>query len=253
MNEKYLKNINDEFLRRKIKNPRYSMRKFAIDAGFTQAYFSMLFSGKRELTLDNYAAICKKLSLPFDSDRSESLAKNPKVKKCKIGDYTSPEFIEVDAEKFKLAWFDLMIADLSLLPTFKPDVKWVSKTLKLKMEDVISSFERLTELGILEEKGNGYSKKYGKIHLKPGKSLDFIREYHRNMIRLAGEALQETSEDAFKQRYISGASFNVSKKDAQKMKKKCENFIEELVDDFSKNETSDCVYQINLQLFPLSK
>ena len=72
------------------------------------------------------------------------------------------------------------------------------------------------------------------------------------MIRLAGEALQETSEDAFKQRYISGASFNVSKKDAQKMKKKCENFIEELVDDFSKNETSDCVYQINLQLFPLS-
>ncbi len=77
-----------------------------------------------------------------------------------------------------------------------------------------------------------------------------IRNYHKKMIELAGKSVEEIPVD---KRNISGITSKVSQQGYVKITNRIAEFREELMQMIYEDEDVDQVYQINFQIFPVSK
>ena len=77
-----------------------------------------------------------------------------------------------------------------------------------------------------------------------------VKNYHRNVIKLAGEAIERFEKP---QRDIRSVTVGLSEEGFDEVKKRLESFWKELLDFSAGEKNIKKVYQINMQLFPLSK
>ncbi len=246
--------LQNEFKRRKKVNSRYSIRLFAKECGVSAAFMSYFLRGKRSLSYDQYIEVNRKLKLP-----DEQTAPPPPTTTLKndrhLGQYKSTEFVEypVQENSESITWMDLIISDLTGVHRFKNDVVWIGKTLGIPPHLVTDSIEKLIRLKILEVHGEKLKKTRKKIYLSTDKSVQNVRDYHRELITRALQQLDKTDSQSFENRLITGASFTLSPKVLTEIKKRMNNFTQEIVDLASKSEPQASLYQLNLQLFPLFK
>jgi uncharacterized protein (TIGR02147 family) len=256
------------FLERKKRNAAYSTRAFARDLGMSQALVSLVMNGKRPLTVKQAAQISVLLS--FSQEQSErfldstllALPENSKAlsrlrrerKYSPVGATAAPAFKDYDIERFKAIsqWYHLSILDLVSTRDFRDDTSWIARRLGISRIEVTDAIARLLDLGLLERREGRLVKSESKIYFATQRSEAAIRSHHRQMIGKAIDQLSLTDPASFEARSISGMTMSIPKSTLPLAFEKIEQFQKELAALLCKGEAEE-VYQLNVQLFPLTK
>ena len=256
--------LREELFKRKEKNPSYSIRAFARDLGMSQPLLTWVLSEKRPLTLKQAYKIVTLLGFTPDQENkflelvSVQIAGNPSLSKkmAQARNTRDATFtpIHLELEKFRLIsrWYHLAILNLSTLKNFKSDPAWISNALGISSNEARDAVYRLKRLGYLkEEKG---SLTASKLHLKidPGTSTQAVRAYHEEMTEKAAEELKKTDPQSFEKRDITSISLAVDSNRIPEAKEFLAWVRDEMRRRFTTGEI-DSVYQLNLQLFPITK
>jgi uncharacterized protein (TIGR02147 family) len=241
------------FLDRKAKNGAYSTRAFARDIGMSQSLLSRVMSGKRPLTLKQITGIAILLNLgPEETQRLQEntlywLPKNAKVSRMlrekmrKNGSAAGPlkPFFDYDEEIFRTIaqWYHYAILELSETQNFKDDPNWIARRLGISPVEALDARNRLLSIGLLRKTESRILKTHHKFYVQTKRSTQAIRSFHKK---------------SFKKRDISGITLSVNPKQLAEVRKRIEKFQSELVDLLAQGKCTE-VYQLNVQLFPLTQ
>ena len=240
--EELLKTLSN----RQSNNPAYSIRAFARDLDINPATLSSIINQKRSLTLKTALGLMQNLDW------------SPSIKKKIISHLTNaqePEagktYIEIPETHGELLARWETFAILSFLEI--PPYKFKAREMALKLE--IPFGEVLVCLGILEQ--HGYiQENAGKWSLKQlecrASSSDvpnsFLRQGHR---RKTLRGLQSLEEDPVSVRDFTDITMAIDPKKLPEAKERIREFRRELCTFLEEGKKTQ-VYQMNIQLFPLS-
>lgn len=227
----------------------------------------LIITGKRPLTETVAKKICTILALTGvqrrfflelvkASDWKQSENKNENFdtlinyKLKTIGKDGSKNYTE-----FLSCWYNAVILELLQLPDAKGDLEWISESLypKVSPKKVKKSLILLQNLGFIifdPEKKRFIVKQ---TYFQPEEGTPWIAylNYHSQMIELAKQSIMKMNAD---QRYINSVTVAISEKKKDIFIKKLEElgdqFLSESAADIAKSEE---IFQINFQLFPVSK
>jgi uncharacterized protein (TIGR02147 family) len=144
------------FLQRELawrcaRNPQYSLRAFANYLGTDHATLSQLLRGKRRLTTRALSKLGTRLGLDQPAiaayvvyeEQATHLSANP-VQLAEV------QQLARDAAGLISDWSHLGILELTHLPEFRPDTRWIARVLGITPDEVNLAVTRLVRLGFLE-------------------------------------------------------------------------------------------------------
>lgn len=239
--------LNDEFLRRTKKNPRFSIRAFSQQLEIEPSSLAQILGGKRKLT----QKMCNRLGtkLGFGPLKMRTLMKNAKrLDKS----FTAFNKLEEDAFKVIAEWYYYAILELTYCDEFQGKPLWISRVLGISLAEAIDAIERLKRLNYLEisPEGKWIDRLGDSNNLGNEFKAPAFTEHQRQVLKKALEALDKTSYD---KRVQSSMTVAVSKEKVVEAKSMILNFIEELNDFLKTGPTKDEVYNISVSLYPLTK
>lgn len=244
-------------------NPALSVRAIAKRAGFrSPSTLSMILSGQRTLSLKSAEKIADAITLRgrrrslLLAYARQSSAKTSTERRAaeeavlKIKSISSEFALRPEQFSFLAHWYYPVLCALAGKEGL-PGSDQLAKALGrgLRTSEIDRAIEDLAKLGLLRKNENG---KWVQDHYAlttPDEVRDFAaRKYHRNMNALAGEALDLPLE----KREFNGLTIRISKDQLFDVKEKVRRFRSELNELLSASENSGEVYQVNLQIFPLT-
>jgi uncharacterized protein (TIGR02147 family) len=252
--------LKSEFETRKIKNQFYSIRAFARDLEIPASHLSRILRGQKNLSSDRAEVIAPKIfkqkgkqRLFIETVRSES-AKSQKVRnhseKILSTNMTLTEPTNITDEKifFLKNWYMVAILELShLVKTL--DIPTVCLKLGIDKDQAQTAIDRLLKLGLLQFSNHKLIATETKFVSTTDIPSEAIRSFHKEMITQAIVALDEKP---ITERYITGQTVPIAKKDLQAFKDLILQFQKD-ISQLAKTSTADDVYQMNMQFFSLTK
>lgn len=226
---------------------------------------SMILSGERLPSEQMIKKISKDLKLtPRETRYFKLLVELEKTQKQNIDSGKIQEEIkklnteknsyQIDLKNFTTIseWYYLAIKQLISTPNFIEDEQWIYKRLrkKVSMGQIRLALKDLEDLEIIKRDNTGRLQV-----IKPGliTSNDVpssaIRKHHSGMIELAKTALIEQDVN---ERQINSTTLKVNSADIPEAKKFIFDFIKEFAARFN-CDASENIYQLNVQLFELTK
>ncbi|MFH1761526.1 MAG: DUF4423 domain-containing protein [bacterium] len=168
--------------------------------------------------------------------------------------YNSKAYL-VDANQYEFysRWHYSAIRDLLGINDYKDNYRNIAQALnpRIRTEQAKKAIEILLKLGLIKKDKNGYYKATDKI-ITTGdevKSLN-VKNFQRSMMELAKEALDRHPAN---HRNISTVTFNISKDAFKTIEAELVACRKRILNIVERDENMDRVYQLNLQLFPLSQ
>lgn len=149
-------------------------------------------------------------------------------------------------------WYYFAIREMILLKDFQSDPKWITNkfVFEVEVEDVEQAINELIELGLIQRNEDGTLSNcthgLNTYDEMPSRS---IREFHHQMLDNAHRAIDEID---VSKRYVSALTIPVNSKNLDKLKTFVQKVENEILEMFVE-DNPDCVYQMNLQFFPLTK
>ncbi len=242
--------LKDEFDKRKMKNPNFSVRSFARWLELSPAQVSQVMSGKRPLTLKALEKIDKKLDIsPLEKQSLlESLA-GTSDQGMQGAAASEAVFRTLSEDQFKLMadWYHVAILSLTRLPGAKSDPRWIARKLNISLEEANQALQRLVRLNIIS-----VSPKFRQIG-DPLKVISeipsaAIRRYHKQNLVLASEKIDSVDNSL---RNFESMSIAIDTKDIPKLKKHIDRFLNQM-QKFSEKSKPNHIYHFNLQMFPVT-
>jgi len=261
---KFLKEI---LHKKKEKNPSFSLRAWALQLGLkSHGGLQQILAGKRTVPKKYIPQIVKSFNLSHketvyfetlvDFEKAKTPAEKniyydrlnllrPRKKNLKI--------IEIENYKFFKNPLHSVIRTMIDRRDFKNCAEWIKKHLRIKtsqkeIKDVIA---RLFSLGLVENTGAGLKKTHPRVQNKIDTPCEAVQEYHKYMSLLAAEEVKKQSID---QREYNSFCLNIKEGQIQNAQKKIRSFIDEFISEFEAvKNTSQETYQLNIQLFSLTK
>ena len=245
----------------------FSYRVFARLAGLQSFnYLKLVIDGDRNLSNKMIPLFIKGLQLnkqeadffahlvnfnqaPTAEEKNQHLQKILRVKK-----FREVKEIDVDQYEYFAHWYYSAVRELVSLPGFQEDPQWISEALHGAISPAQSqeAVDRLLRLGLLTRLPTGKLQiQEQTIASAPEiQSLALFR-FHEEMI---GKALNALREQEAHERDISSITLALSEDEIKQMKKMVLQFRRKLLAQFEGRRPSGCrVYQMNVQLFPISK
>ncbi len=219
-----------EFKRRKGANPSYSLRSFSRATKIQPGRLSELLAGKRRLTPKMAKRIAVELgSIPMAQ-----------------GQWTA-----LEEETFSAISDWQHFAILSLLETkdFRENERWIARRLGISVLEARDSLERLIRLGIVERRENKLLPARGGFTTSQYISSAALRRSHRQSLEQAIEALEGVRVE---DRDISSVTMAIDTRKLPQAKRIIRDFRRSLMRLLEAGE-SDEVYNLNIQLIPVSK
>lgn len=258
--------LKDWFAWRKAENPRFSHRLFARLAGQSSpSLLSEVTKGRRNLTPATTAAFCKAMSLSdeeahffellvlldrasSDEDRNEIWASMAATRR-----FHGARRIEGDSFRYLSNWYIPAVRELATCPGFRADPQWISKALRptITLTQARQALDVLQSLGMLQVSDDGSVRVVDATLVTPHEVVGLaVHNYHRSMLSRAGEAIERFRPE---QRHLGGVTVAVPDDMLPKLKTTLAEFQERVLDlcDGAAGQRSR-VYQVGLQLFPLS-
>jgi transcriptional regulator with XRE-family HTH domain len=214
------------------KNPRFSLRAFAIKTGLSPSVLSRVLNGKRNLSLKTMARLSRVLELEF----------NPSV------DEVPSQTLGLETFKVLADWYHFPIIELMRSEDFEGDAAWIAKRLGLPLAIVQAALDRLERLDLVE-RVSGKLKPTTDQFLKTTDDIasDAIRCHHRQMLAKADAALDEDLDS----REFQGINISFNFAELPEAKKMIRDFVKKFNRRFASRKGRD-VYQLNLQFFNLT-
>lgn len=262
----YREYLRAYFDAKKAMSPHFSHRVFAREAGLgSQSYLSMVIERKRNLSMKSLPKFIDGLKLvgrersDFETlvryDQCDDLEEKSRLfsELLKLRADRS-ELFDLERERFEFLsqWHAVAIYVLVGLQGFQHDPEWVSRTLgrKITSAQAKDALALLNRLGLIVENEGVWRQVLGAITVKDNTRAMAVARYHEAHVRLAFEALKKLP---LEQREMAGATISIPASHLDELKEKIRAFRRELNTWSSSFQDSDQVFQVNLQLFPLSE
>lgn len=263
----YRRYLQDWFNWRKARNARFSHRAFMQRAGLSSP--SLLLSvveGKRNLTPATTEAFVRALGLAgeaadffqslVDLGQAEGLDdRNVAWEKVRATRrFREARVVEGASVEYLSCWYYPAIRELAACQGFQADPEWIALTLqpKISVAQARKGLELLQTLGMLQpapEDGRLIPADASIVtpHEVAGMAA---MNYHAGMIGRAAEALTTTPP---RQRHYCAVTVAIPDTLLPKLKQELDRFQERILDMCDSAEgVRSTVYQLNMQLFPLS-
>lgn len=250
-NERMRELLEAEFKKANKRNPSFSMRAFAISLGVIPQELYPFLKGKRNFSSSKIEKVLETMAIEQRvKDEIMGLSSSSNLA---FGVYKSNEekFLLDDVKNSEVIsnWQVIAVYTALDLDNIKFTPKELAEYLLIDIDKVNEALVILIRLGVIEEREGEYVKSgrdFQTASLFPSES---IREHHRQMALKAYNAIDHIH---MKERNFSSIKFCTSRKKLQKANKMLEEFRNFLADYLSSGE-KEVVYNLNLQLFPLSK
>lgn len=261
----YRKFLADWFREKKEVNPLFSHRAFARKAG--QASPSLLLhviEGKRNLTPVTQEAFVKALGLKAEEidffaalvnlEQAETQEERNRAweQVRATRRFREARRLEGESVEYLSAWYYPAVRELALCQGFVADPDWIAATLRprIRPAQAKKAIELLIALGMLKPEGDRLVPSDASIATPHEVAALAAYNYHRGMIERAQDALEAPP----KERHYCALTVAVPESLLPRLKRELDAFQERLLDLCDGNtDPKQRVYQINLQLLPLSQ
>jgi len=260
----------DVFQDRKTVNPRFSLRSWTKKAGLAHAgLLSMVLNGRRKLKPSLVLKLIPTLKLNERERRYleflvlQKNAKSPEERELyqtvlnDLRPKTGEAIYDLSLDRLRVFsnWYSIAIWEMTELSDFRPDPKWISNRLdsKVSISVVLIAIERMIRLGVLKKDSAGkLTKTFSRFETPTDIPSQDLKRLHENFLAKAKNAIHATP---ISRRDITSQTFTLSARNMNKIKNRISQFrieIEELgaMDQHEINDNE--VYQMNIQLFPLT-
>ena len=229
--------LKKEFAKRVQKNPRLSLRAFALSLGIDQSHLSKILAKRVKLSEKMIFHLSSGLGIkPLELDNTSG---------------GSFEFIEDEKFEFISDWIHFAILELMKTKGFRYDLKWMAKRIGVNENAIKVAVERLIKLGVLKQVKKG--------HLTfTHKSLEWNNtaktSYARKMLQK--ELLKKSIEciDAVDIQLRENSSLTVALPVdlIPELKREIIKFKNKINDICESHNSCDEVYQLCISLFPIT-
>jgi uncharacterized protein (TIGR02147 family) len=254
--------LHSELRRRQSQNPRYSLRALARDLRISPAFLSQVLNGRKKLSflrareVTRHSGWNRRISEAFlELAQAESFGESaPSARKRRMALRllgNEQEFAAVPIEMFRLVseWYHFAILELTAMDDLKLTPKLVGRKLGLSERTTRAALENLQRVGLITvDARHGIRKIIGNYSTGDVPSLA-IRQFHRQLLKKASEAIVEQSVE---HRDFSGITMAIDPRKIPKAKKMIKDFRRELMTVLESGERK-AVYHFSAQLFRLDR
>lgn len=257
--------LNDMFNHMKVVNEHFSYRFFSRKAGFASPNFlKLVISEQRNLTNDSVAKVAKGFGLTkkereffedlvFMNQASNHEERNYYYKKMMSGKVdTQARRLEKASYNYFSKWYYLVIRELILFGDHVYTAEQIAGMCDppITPKEAQKALDFLQELDLIYKDDTGrWAQKDKAVTTGPEVQSMIIANYHREMLKLAGESIERHRAD---QRDITALTLSINRSMIPDLKKRIAAFRKELLDIACNTEEIDQVVQVNFQLFPLA-
>jgi uncharacterized protein (TIGR02147 family) len=260
----YLMELTQELKQRN----EYNVRTFASRAGIkTPGYMKMVIDGKRNLTLQTAQKFCRALNISnkekeyFEKLILYNQTSDPDLKKEFFNDlmHLRPRSVDYKDEKNHGRYFSrphyVSIQEMVALKDFKEDPKWIAKRCfpPIRSSEAKEAIETLLKLGLLKrDKNNNLYQTQKVVHTKDRNTqVAETYHYHEAVIDMSRHALGQLAQE---ERNYYALTLPMSKDLFTQTVDKLYAFRDQIIKEVQDYEGDfDEVYQMNFQLFPVTK
>lgn len=256
-----------DFYNEKKKSTRYfSYRYFTLKAGIKSPIFlKQIIEGKRNLTqqmIEKFITalnLNKKESLFFKNLVLFNQAKTAAEKQehysviLSMMDYVNENQLSADQYSYFDNWYISVIRELICLYNFKDNIELIARTVypPVKPGEVKKAICLLLRLKLITKQKDGTYKQTNTAIVSNDAMVALARRsFNSEMLLLARNANETVSPE---ERNISGITMGISRACYEVLLAEMTAFKERIKVIVNQDDESSCVYQFNLQLFPLSK
>ncbi len=236
--------IRQEFLERCKRNPKYSLRSFAIFLGVPVSTLSKIINSKIPLTEKMIIRIGISLSLKLEEIEfyaSKNSGKKPSV-------FFEP--INFDIFTVISDWYYFALLELLNINAMNQSPRFLAKKLGLKETIIRISLERLEKVGLIKKVKNRWKiiKKNNTCILK-NYTNDALK---RLQIQILEKAIESIKQNSIEKRDNTGITMAISKKDIPLAKERIKKFRRQMSQELESAKDLDSVYQLSVSFFPLT-
>lgn len=251
----YLEKLISLYEEKKRLNMRFSKRMFAKHLGLDSSELSAIFKQKRNLPLKKARLVADKLDLsPADSEQFYTSVLSNRKNLSHLRFEKTPDFVEVKENEvgFRIIseWEHYALLELTNVKDFTWDYIWISERLGISLNRVEKVVQNLELANVIKVNSKGsydvHTPQLTTTHDVESKALKLA---HKENCSLAESAIDNV--DLLK-RDLTSITFPMNSHRMPELKKVLKEFRRKILT-LMKDEHSDEVYQLNLQLFPLTQ
>jgi len=257
--------LRDLFNHCKNNNSHFSYRYFARKAGFAGPNFLKLVTdGQRNLTHTSVRKIAKGFKLKkqeseffeylvfMNQARSHEEKNHYYRRMLAVKEYLQNHRIDKAKYDYFSKWYYPAIREVI---TFRksgstPDRIAQQLNPRISVKEAEKALAMLLELGLIRQDTEGNWTQVDKV-ITTGAEVrsQVVANYHKEMLSLAVESIDRHPSE---ERDITALTISVKKEKLIDIKDRIAGLRRELLEMAVEDEDSDCVYQINMQVFPLA-
>lgn len=263
----YRKYLADAFAAMQAADPKYSYRQFARDAGYGSPNFlQQLKTGSRKLNLMALEGTVRVLKLNrkeadylrtlvgFDEARSFEERERYYQNLLRIRSREAVKPIEHKQFQYFSQWYHPVVRELAVMEEFRGDPERIAAHIvpAVSGAQVERSIALLAELGMIRKDPSSgrWVQSENVISTSSEVSSIALKGFHKRMIQLSGESIDRFTG---KERDVRGLTLALTEEGYARTKAKIESMWEEIIVLAQKEKGADKVFQVNFQLFPVSK
>jgi uncharacterized protein (TIGR02147 family) len=234
----------------KQRNPKFSLRSFAQQLGIDHSTLSQVLRRKRRLSPGSLETIGKRLGLSETMLGGETRSAR-KTHNADAAPIPATYNFDLDTFQILTEWYHFAILELLHIDEFKPDSRWIAKTLGLDIQEVNIALQRLLRLGLLQMEGRkrwidkSGDAEFHSAALTPA-AADQI---NRDVQGLATAAIARTPG---RYRLHRHSILAIHMDDLPRVKRLTDEFFDELRRLANKRTSKTDVYQVEISAFPLT-
>jgi len=239
MLDKYQKFLKEEYERRALRNPQYSMRAFAKDLDISKSSLHNVLTGQRGLAQKSLDKVFERLKVS-EKERNELFA------------ITDAEHYLLPEEDFSQIyhWWYFAILSLCNVPAAKACPKWISGKLgieKKTAKEALATLSKMNFIDVTDGKLVRLKKSLSTTNGIPSRSLKL---FHSENLERAEKAIFEVDTT---DREINSITFATDKEQFEKVKKEIKKFLIKSMNTAEKTKNQDRVCTMAVQFFPQTK
>ena len=261
----YRKFLKDYYKERKKHFKYFSYRYFSKKADVkSPSLFKEVVQGKRNLTIDTIKAFIRGLGITENDGRfftalvQFNQSEKPQEKQAYLEEMrglkrqVKEKIIPIDLYAYFSNWRYPVLRELACLLDWKDDYHLLARSVRpaITFNEARDGIQLLLHLGFLEKTAEGrYVQKDPAITTGSEVISPAIREMNRQFAEIGMQAIQAFAPS---RRDISSLTMGLSEKSYQMIKQEIQEFKNRVIRIASDDAASDKVYDLNVQLFPMS-
>jgi uncharacterized protein (TIGR02147 family) len=255
--------LKADFSERKSRNPGFSIRAMALKLGLNSSTLTRIFNGKRHLSRKLLPRFIKFLGLRTkEADYFTHLAGfcQAKSERQRLAEYRELATLrngrtkEVSEERYAFYedWYFTAIRELLRFFPFSGDYVALARMFDppITVPEAKRAVSLLLRLGFIDKVGTSYVVRDANITTGETWQGMAVQRFHQDTLAKAAEALEKIPRE---ERDFSTMTMCYSAQGYKKARETLMHAREELARIEERDKAANRVYQINLQLFPLSK